>query len=205
MNYTNLPSDETISSVKGNLEQRNIKTHIVEKVEDALELIKSMIPEGTSIMNGSSTTLNEIGFVELLKSKNHKWNNLHDAILEESDISKREALRQQSVFCDYFLVSVHAITKDGQLIIASASGSQIPSIANTAKNVIFVASTSKITEDLNEGLSRLKNHVFPLEDQRMKSTGAQGSVIAKILIFEQEPAFTGRSINMILIKGQHGF
>ena len=40
---------------------------------------------------------------------------------------------------DYALGSVHAITRGGTLVIASASGSQLASYAWGAANVIFVA------------------------------------------------------------------
>lgn len=205
MNYEQIPSPEIISHTRDNFEKHNIKTHLAENSAEALELIKKLIPASSTIMNGSSRTLDQIGFIDILKNKSHNWQNLHDAILEEQDPVKREELRKQSLFCDYFLVSTHAITENGELVNASASGSQLPSIIFTAKNVIFVASTSKIVPNLEQAVKRIETYVYPLEDARMKSTGAPGSVIAKILIFKEEPLFTQRQIHLILINEKLGF
>ena len=45
---------------------------------------------------------------------------------------------------DFALGSVHAITRDGTLVIASASGSQLASYAWGAANVIFVVGAQKL-------------------------------------------------------------
>src|SRR5438874_9760781 len=45
---------------------------------------------------------------------------------------------------DYALGSVHAVSRDGALVIASASGSQLASYAWGAANVIFVVGAQKL-------------------------------------------------------------
>jgi hypothetical protein len=89
--------------------------------------------------------------------------------------------------------------------VASASGSQIPSYAFTSKNVIWVAGAQKIVRDLDEGLRRVREHSLNLETARMKSLGYPGSMIAKILIVEREPAMLGRKVSMILVNEKLGF
>ncbi len=179
--------------------------HIVETKEDALAKIKELIPAGASINNGSSTTLQQIGFVDLLKSGTHEWNNLHERALKETDPEKQQALRASAHFADYYLGSVHALAETGELVIASASGSQLPSLVHTAKNLVLVVGTQKITPTLADSLARVRQHVLPLEDTRMKSTGAPGTTLAKIVILEQEPTFMGRSVHIILVKESLGF
>ena len=205
MKYKTLPSQEIIDRTIKNLAERNIHATLVANSTEALEKIKNIIPAGASIMNGTSRTLEEIGFIDILKTRQHPWKNLHDAILEEQDSEKRESLRRQSVFSDYFLVSTHAITEEGELVNATASGSQIPAIVFTAQNVIFVAGAHKIVPTLEDAILRIRDYVFPLEDARMKSIGAPGSVIAKMLIFEREASFSNRKIHLILINESHGF
>lgn len=147
MEYTKIASDSVIGKTVEALKERNIHAIIVNTKEEALKEIKKLIPKGASVMNGSSTTLNEIGFVGYLKGGTHGWNNVHENILNEKDKAKQSRLRKESVLADYFLGSVHAITEAGQLMIASASGSQIPSYAFTSDNVIWVASANKIVAD----------------------------------------------------------
>ena len=67
---------------------------------------------------------------------------------------------------DYALGSVHAITADGTLVIASASGSQLASYAWGAANVIFVASAQKLVPTLEAAHQRIYQHSLPLEDAR---------------------------------------
>lgn len=205
VDYTILASKESVSKVADSLRSRNIEVLIVETKEEALQKIKGLIPKGASVNNGSSTTLQEIGFVDYLKSNEHGWNNLHAAVIEEKGPVRQAELRKAASYAEYYLGSVHAVSEDGEMVIASASGSQIPPLANTSKNLILVVGSQKITPNLEAALKRLREHVVPLEDQRMKSVGTGGTVLAKILIFEQEPAFMGRAVRVILVNEKLGF
>ncbi len=204
MNYETIPADETVAKTAAALAERNFNPIVVNTKEEALEKIKSLIPAGASVMNGSSTTLNQIGFVDYLRAGNTGWDNLHEAILAEKDPAKQMELRKQSILAQYFLGSVQAITESGQLLVASASGSQLPSYVFSSPNVILVAGTNKIVPTIENALARLKEYVFPLEDQRMKDGGAPGSVIGKVLIYERE-IMPARKINIILVNEKLGY
>jgi len=81
---------------------------------------------------------------------------------------------------------VQAVTQEGEVVAASAGGSQLAAYAYGAKNVIWVVGTQKIVSDLDDALRRIREHSLPLEDQRMKSIGYPGTFLAKILIIERE-------------------
>ena len=204
MDYTKIAEDEVIAKTVDALKARNIHAVVVDTKEDALLEIKKLITNGASVMNGSSTTLNEIGFVDYLKEGKHGWDNVHADILNEKDKAKQARLRKESVLADYFLGSVHAITEAGQLMIASASGSQIPSYAFTSDNVIWVASANKIVPDREAGFKRIEDYVFPLENKRMQGVGYPGSTIARVLIIERE-IMPNRHLTIILVKEKLGF
>jgi len=203
MDFKKLADEESLKTAIGNLEKHNIEVVVTENKNEALEKLKSLIPAGSQVMTGSSTTLDQIGFTQLLKSGNHPWKNLKEEIIKETDLSKQAALRRASVTSDYFMGSVHAITMDGQVLIASATGSQLPAYAFSSPHVIWVCGTQKIVPDYNLGIKRIEEYLFPLEDQRMKSVGGKGSSINKILTIKQE-AFKGR-IKLILVKEVLGF
>jgi L-lactate utilization protein LutC len=205
MNYEVIPSAEAVAKTVAGMKERNIEAIVVASKAEALKKIQELVPAGASVMNGSSTTLTEIGFVEYLKSGGHSWKNLHAGIVAEKDPAKQTALRHEAIFADYFLGSVHAITAQGELVTASASGSQIAPYAYTAKNIIWVASTNKIVPDLNAAFARIRDYVFPLEDARMKKAGAAGSLLAKMLVSEREPAAMGRKVVIILVNEKLGF
>jgi len=200
-----LVSKEVIEQTKASLTEKGFLPIFVETGEEALAKIKELIPAGVSVMNGSSRTLEEIGFVDYLKGDTHGWNNLHQNILEEKDPTKQAVLRKHAVLSDYFLNSAHALTQNGELVIASASGSQLPHLTFTSGNIIFVIGAQKIIENLDEALVRINDYVFPLENARMKEVGMGGSNLSKILILKNEPAFMGRKVHVILVNEKLGF
>lgn len=205
MSYTTLASDETISKTSAALAERHVSVSIAENRVAALEKIRELVPAGASVMNGSSRTLEEVGYIELLKSGDHPWVNPKDAILAEKDPEKQMGLRKQSALSDYYIGSVHALSEKGEIVIASNSGSQLPHIVFTSPNVIFVVGTQKITPTLSGALDRLEKHVIPLEDTRMKSVGYPGTFQSKTLIFRGEHPIMGRKFHLIFVKEALGF
>ncbi|RUP37943.1 hypothetical protein BC936DRAFT_138429 [Jimgerdemannia flammicorona] len=91
--FAQLADDKQIGKTKGALEKKLHKVTVVENREAALELIKTLIPKGASVNNSHSTSLEEIGFVEYLKTAT-EWNNIHAEILKETDFAKSMALRR---------------------------------------------------------------------------------------------------------------
>jgi len=203
--WERLPSEDAVRRTISALKSRGINAEYAPSRREALELVAGLIPPGVELMMASSRTLDEIGFLALLKSGKHQWINLNDLASGEKDPAKRAELRKRNVNVDYFLGSVHAITEAGETIVASASGSQIPSYAFTSKNVIWVAGTQKIVPNIEQGLRRVREHSLDLESARMRSLGFPGSVIAKILIVERELPQLGRKLSMILVNEKLGF
>lgn len=205
MQYDTLASADSINKVIEALKAHHIEAELVGDRAAALARVRELIPAGASVMNGSSRTLEEIGFVEYLKAGKHGWHNLHAAVIEEKDSSKQALLRRQALFADFYLGSVHAVTETGELIIASATGSQLSNLVSTSPNILLVAGAQKIVPTLEEGLRRVREYVFPLEDARMKSAGYPGSLLAKILIFANEHPMMGRKVRLFLVNEKLGF
>lgn len=187
------------------LGERGIGAVLVDSSASALAKIKEMIPHGLSVMNGSSRTLEQIGFVEYLKSGAHGWNNLHARVLAETDPVKQARLRKESVLSDYYLGSAHAVAETGEIVIASNSGSQLPHLVYTSPNIILVVGTHKITRDLATAIARVREHALPLEDARAKSLGWGGSQISKLLIIERENPKMGRNFKVLFVPEILGF
>lgn len=205
--FDTLASDETIHTTIANLKERNVEGVVVETGAEALSMISTLVPQGASVMNGASTTLEEIGYIQLLKSGTHPWNNLHEAIVHEKDAAKQAELRRQALLSDYYLGSVHALSQTGEYVVASNTASQLPHIVYSSPNLIFVVGAQKITETLPLALQRLEEYVIPLEDVRMKKVyGPQaGTRMSKTLIVRNESPFVGRKVRMIIVKEKLGF
>lgn len=205
MNYDTLAAKETVEKTIKALQEKRIDAVLVENKSQALAAIQALIPKGVSVMNGASVTLEQIRFVAYLKSGTHGWNNFHEMILAEKDPQKQGALRKQALLSDYYLGSVHALTENGESVIASNTGSQLPHIVFTSPNLIFVVSTKKIVPTLEEAMKRLEEYVVPLEDVHMKSKYGVGTALNKIVIFKNENPMLGRKIHMILVAEDLGF
>jgi len=200
INYTELATPTQVQQTIAAVEARGIKVHLVDTPAQALEKVHQLIPAGSDIMTGGSQTLREIGLEDLLIAKTHPWVNLKDAILAENNPEVQGKLRAQSVLAPYFLGSVHAISETGEIVVASGSGSQIPSYAFSSRNVIWVVGTQKIVPTLDAALKRVREYALPQEDKRMKELGRPGSAITKLLIIEAEPAMLQRNVNLILVN-----
>ena len=204
MDYTTIPSADSIARTVAALEARNIHVHLVATKEAALAKIQELIPKGKEVMSGGSTTLDQIGYTDFLKSEAHPWHNVKDAIVAETDPVAQTALRVKSISSEYFLGSVHAIAETGEVVIASATGSQIAPYAFSSPHIIWVAGAQKIVPTLQDAFDRIHSHVFPLEDARMKKTGAQGSVIGMMLVFERL-ILPHRTMDLVLVNEPLGF
>ncbi len=205
MNFNTLATKESVQKTIEALGKRSVEAIVVENGKDALAKIKELIPTGASVMNGSSVTLEQIGFVDYLKGGEHGWNNLHEGIVAEKDPVKQSALRKQGVLSDYYLGSVHALAETGQFLIASQSGSQLPHIVFTSPNLIFVVSTKKIVPTLPDALTRLMEYVVPLEEKHMQQKYGFGTAPNKIVIYNGENPMMKRKIRMILVNEDLGF
>ncbi len=205
MDFKTIATQESINETFKNLKKNNFEPIQVNTKEEALLKIKELIPAGASVMNGASETLSEIGYIDLLKSGDHQWNNLHNAILAESDPAKQTQLRHNAINSDFYLGSVHALTETGEIVFASNSGSQLPHLAFTSQNIVLVAGAQKITPTIDEAFARIEKYIIPLEDVRMKKVYGFGTQHSKTLILRKENSAMGRKVYVIVVNESLGF
>lgn len=204
IDFTELATDQSVLTTQNALIANGFNAQTFETREEVLAHIKSLISEGSSVMNGSSVTLEAIGLVNHLREDNHGWINLHDEILKETDPVKQQELRRTCVVSDFYLGSAHAVTENGEIMVASGSGSQLSHLIYTSQNVILVVGAQKITADLEEARKRLTEYVYPLENERMTSIGWGGSTLAQELILHKHLPL-GRNFHVLLLKENVGY
>ena len=204
MNYDLLASKELVDKTIEALKSRGINAEFVVTKKDAVERLKELIPAGAEIMTGGSTTLDQIGFTDILIAGCHQWKNLKDAILKEKNPIIQMDLRKKSVTAEYMIGSINAVVETGEVLMVNATGSSIPSYSFSSDNVIWVVGTQKIVPTVDEGFRRLREYCFPLEDNRMKSIGYAGSTLGKFLLFEKE-INPNRKITLIFVNEKLGF
>jgi L-lactate utilization protein LutB len=201
--WSRIPSEMEISQTAKSIESRGVKVFRVQDGSQALARIKEFIPPGAEVMNGSSTTLIEIGYQEFLESDVHKWKDLYRAVISENNVLVRNEIRRKSVTAEFFLSGVNAVAMTGELVSCDASGSRVGAWPFAAKNLILVSGVNKIVANLQEALKRVKEYAYPLEDARSRKVNQAPSQIGKCVILagERQP---GR-VTLILINDRYGY
>jgi hypothetical protein len=164
--------------------------------------IKDLIPDGATVFTAASETLRLSGIEEDINASGR-----YDAIRARSQAMDRATqlaeIWRLIATPDVIVGSVHAITETGSLVIASASGSQLPGYAGGSLRAIWVVGAQKVVPDLSTALRRVEDHCLPLESDRAMKAYGQPSAINRLLILNAEPQ-PGRSI-VLLLREAIGF
>ena len=201
--WNKIPSQEVIEKTKKVVENRGIKVITAENGDTALSILKNLIPAGAEVMNGSSTTLIEIGYEEFINGEKSGWNLVHKKITAENDAKKRADLRRKSVAAEFFISSVTAISETGEIVGCDASGSRVGAWPFAAGNLILVTGVNKIVPTLDDALKRGRDYAYPLENVRAQKVYGTPSIIGKCVILYHERT-PGRT-TLILVKEALGY
>jgi len=206
MTYTQLASKETVEKVIQNLKENGISGELVETKADAKTKVLSMIPKGSEVMTMTSVTLTQSGIEEEINTSG-KYTSVKQKLQKMNRETDSREMQKIGAAPEWAIGSVHAITENGHILIASNTGSQLPAYVYGAEHVIWVVSTKKIVKDLEDGMNRISEYILPLESARARK--AYGlpedwhSNISKLLIVNKEVK-SGR-IHIILVNEDLGF
>lgn len=186
--WNQLADKETIDRTIEALKSSGITAKIVENAKEAKEEVLKLIPQGAEVMTMSSTTLDTIGLSEEINKKGSKFKPIRDKLYAMDRVTQGQEMNRLGAAPEYALGSVHAVTEEGVVLIASNSGSQLPAYAYGASHVIWVVGTQKIVKDTDEGIKRIYEYVLPLESVRANKAYniTTGSNVSKLLIINEE-------------------
>lgn len=139
-----------IKTVLGNLERNNFQAAYVETKEEALTLVKTMIPEGSYTASGGSVTLLECGITGFLKEKTDYHEERRDAYNAE-----------------FYLASANAVTDRGEIYEVDGRSNRISAISFGPEKVILVAGINKLVPSLRDAVERVKNTATPANAVRL--------------------------------------
>src|SRR5207237_1411422 len=129
---------------------------IVPNRDAAREQVLALLPPGAEIFTAASRTLEEIGLTsEINQSGRYEAVRTQFAALDRTNPTHRREIRKLGSSPDYVVGSVHAVTEQGQVMIASYGGSQLASYVHGAGNVIWVVGSQKLVSSLDEGMRRI--------------------------------------------------
>jgi hypothetical protein len=195
--FTSPSSEKLLQQVAERIRERNIQVLIVSNGEDARQAVLGMIPQGSVVHSGKSKTLQDSGIFDALMDTN-QYNALRHQTMKMDRKTQMREIRKLTAAPDYMLGSVNAITEDGILVDASATGSQLAPYASTAGKVILVVGSQKIVPDLETALRRIREYVLPWEDAQVRKAINMGTYVGKILIIERETV--NERMTVILVR-----
>jgi len=180
--FGRLPTPEAVDRAAEGLRRRNFIVHVVETGEAARDLVMSLIPDGSEVGQGASETLERIGVTAALDDD--RYVAIRPRTRKMDRATQGREIRKLGSAPDVQVNSVQALTEDGEILIASNTGSQLGPIASGAGKVILVVGAQKIVPDLEAGMRRLREYALPLEDAKFQQIFGRRSAINKLLILD---------------------
>jgi ketosteroid isomerase-like protein len=178
------------------LAEHGFTVEILADAAAARARVAELIPAGASVFTAASETLrlsgidadlNTSGRYDSVKARGHALDRVRDL----------DQIWRLMSTPDVIVGSVHAVTETGSLVIASASGSQLPGFAGGAPRAIWVAGAQKIVADLPAALRRVEEHCLPLENARAQEAYGGPSAVNRLLILNAETT-PGRGTVLLL-------
>ena len=183
------------------LTAKNFTVEILDDVAAARTRIKDLIPEGAVVFTGASETVRLSGIEDDI-NKSGRYDSLKSRPPMDRATQRNEIWAALST-PDVIVGSVAAVTETGSLVVATASGSQLPGYAGAAARVIWVVGAQKVVPDLSTALRRIEEHCLPLENDRAMKVYGRPSAINRVLILNAEPE-PGRG-TVLLLRQAIGF
>lgn len=200
--YSRVADDAQIMRTAQALEANGIHVLVAENGEQARRMFFDLIPEGSEVFLGASVTLETLGIKDEI-DKSGRFQALRPKMFAMDRATQGREIRKLGGAPDYAAGSVHAVTEDGSVIIASKTGSQLGPYASGAGNVIWVVGAQKLVKDLEQGLRRVWEYSYPLEVEHARQLYNMETGVNKLLIVNKEVR-AGR-ITMIIVKEELGF
>ena len=178
-------TDAELNALAEKLRERNFEVVIVDGPAEAKAEVMSRIPEGSEVHSAKSKTLEDIGvFKELMESGKYDFLRIKQFKMDRN--TQAREMRKLVAAPDTEVGSVHAVTREGQLVVASASGSQMGPYSGSSGHLILVVGGQKLVPDLDTAIRRIHSHVFPYEDARLREQMGVGTKVARILVMERD-------------------
>jgi hypothetical protein len=200
--FGTVAEDASVRRAAAALEANGITVFRAVDAAEAKRIVLSLIPDGTQLHHGASKSLEASGILDAIETSG-RFEHLRPRIWGMDRKTQADEIRRLGAAPDVMLGSVHAVTETGSLITASMGGSQLGPYVSGAGRVILVVGTQKIVSDLEEGLRRVNEYAFALEDARAQIAYGIHSAVNKVLIINRE-IVPGR-ITVVLVDEVLGF
>jgi L-lactate utilization protein LutC len=204
--WKKLAAQDSIERTLKALKANGIEASLAANAAEAKQKVLAMLPAGAEVFTMTSITLETTGLAKEINEPG-RYDSIRNKLNTMDSKTQERAMRKLCAAPDFAIGSVHAVTEGGTLVIASNTGSQLPSYAYSAGKVIWVIGAQKIVKDVDEGQQRLREYVLGMETMRArKAYGLPenwNSFYSKILLFNRE-INPGR-VHVVLVNEVLGF
>jgi hypothetical protein len=183
--FGTVADDPRVRRAAAALEANGISVLRAANAAEAKEIVLGLIADGSEVHHGASMSLDVAGITDEI-DKSGRYESLRPRIFSMDRQTRADEIRRLSSAPEVMLGSVHAVTETGSLLAASMGGTQLGPYVSGAGRVILVVGTQKIVSDLEEGLRRIEEYAFPLEDARAQAAYGIHSAVNKVLIINRE-------------------
>jgi len=200
--FGTVAAESRVKRAAAALEANGISVLRAADAAEAKRIVLGLIPDGSQVYHGASQSLEVTGIVQEIE-KSGRYEPLRPRIWSMDRKTQADEIRRLSAAPDVMLGSVHAVTETGALVAASMGGSQLGPYVSGAGRVILVVGTQKIVSDLEEGLRRIDEYSYPLEDARAQVAYGIRSGVNKVLIINRE--VTPGRVTVVFVDEVLGF
>ena len=148
MKFASLAPQETITKTVAALQNNGMTVTIVGSAHEAKEAVLALIPSGSEVMTMTSISLDDAGISEAINGKESNYVSAKNKLWSLNRETQGKEMQQLGATSDWAIGSVHAITEQGEVIVASNTGSQLPAYAYGSAHVVWVVGTQKIVKDI---------------------------------------------------------
>jgi hypothetical protein len=188
---------DLVDEVATALHAHNIEAIVVSTGAEAADAVLALVPDGAEVHSGKSKTLEDTGLYAALMESG-RFDAVRPRLFAMDRATQGREMRKLAAAPDVMVGSVEAITLDGTLVAASATGSQLGPFASGAGRVILVVGSQKIVPDLDAALRRIREVVLPWENARIQERLGIDTMLAKILLIHGE--WTPDRITVVLVR-----
>jgi hypothetical protein len=187
---------ESLERTAAALTEHGFAVEILDDAAAARERMKALVAEGAIVLTGASETLRLSGIDADLNASG-RYASVRARGMKLDRAKDADEIRRLLASPDVAVGSVNAVTETGALVIASASGSQLPGYAGGAAHAIWVVGAQKVVPDLDAAMRRIDEYVLPLESARVQAVYGGPSAVNRVLILNAEP-HPGRGTVLLL-------
>lgn len=171
-------------------------------------LFNTCLPKQVSVGLGGSETLKAMDILPVLRNGEYQ-------LYDRYNCADHFEMCRDSLMAEYFITGANALTMDGVMVNLDCSGSRVAAMAYGPRRVIVAAGVNKLTDSLDEAISRVRgiapmncvrnHHNTPCAETGLcTECNTRDRMCNHLLITLNAQKFTGK-YTLILINEALGF